>query len=318
MQTRAHSSLLFFLTIPLALGALPAFASRPVRVYEVEVRAIGAATAVQDAMRAALVRATGSREAAADAALAAIIANAARYVQATRPATQGTSTIVFDGAAVEKDIAAAGRTVWRRDRPFVLVTLEPQPAGQLADTARRTLEQVAEARGLPISVIPTTALDSTGAEVATPGVLRAAQRLGADAVLVGQGDNAALNGQWRWSLYSAGITQDFSGSLESGVNGAADQLARAESQQASAGDAGLTIIQIDGVATLADYAGVARALEALPGVQRVQIREVSGDSATWQVLVRGGSQSLSRALATSSTLQESGSDPARLVYHYRR
>jgi len=318
MQTRAHPYFAAFLLLIFVPGAMPAFATRPVRVYEVEVHTSPSPGAVQDAMRSALVRGTGSREAAADPALSAIIANAARYVLATRPGSPGMSVLVFDGAAIERDIAAAGRQVWRRDRPFVLVTLEPQPAGPAADTVRRTLEQSAEARGLPISVIPATALDPSGADVANPAILRAAQRLGADAVLVGQGDNAALNGQWRWSLYSDGITQDFSGSLEIGINGATDQLSRAESQQTSAGGEGLAVIQIDGVATLADYAGVARALESLPGVQRVQIREVGGGSAIYQVLVRGGTQSLAHALASSSTLQESGSDPARLVYHYKR
>jgi len=321
MQTRAQLYSALYLVLTFVLGTTAAFATRPVRVYEVEVRTSTstAPASVQDAMRAVLVRATGSRSAGTDPALSAIVAQAASYVLITRPAAAaGMTTIVFNGAAIERDVAAAGRGIWRRDRPFVLVTLAPQPTGPAADQARRSLEQRAELRGLPISVVPPTALDPTGTEVVNPGVLRAAHRLGADAVLVGQGDNAALNGQWRWSLYSDGLTQDYSGPLEAGVDGAADQLARAEQQQTSAADEGLAVIRIDGIATLADFAGAARALEALPGVQKVQVREVASGSAIYQVLLRGGAQSLSRALAGSSNLQQSGSDATQLIYHYRR
>jgi len=226
--------------------------------------------------------------------------------------------VVFDGAAVERDITATGRSVWRRDRPFVLIALEPQPGSAAADAVRRELEQTAESRGLPISVVPVTALDPSGAELATPLSLRAAQRLGADAVLVGQGDAGAPNGQWRWSLYSDAVTQDWSGALNAGVNVATDQLARAEREQTSAGGEGIAMIRVDGIATLADYAAAARALESLPGVRRVQVQGVSPGMATWQILIRGGSQSLTLALSRSSVLQESGSDSSLLVYHYKR
>jgi len=298
-------------------AAVPAFATRPVRIYDIDVRNAAAPGALQEAMRAALVRATGSREAANDPALANLLGNAQRYVQSTRSGPQGSSVVVFDGAAIERDIAAAGRTVWRRDRPFVLIALEPQPGGAAAETARRELEAEAESRGLPVSVVPVTALDPTGAELATPATLRAAQRLGADAVLVGQGDTASLNGQWRWSLYSDAVTQDWSGALDAGINIATDQLARADREQTSAGGEGVAMIRVDGIANLDDYAGATRALEGLPGVRRLQVQSVAPGTATWQITLRGGSQSLSRALSSSSVLQESGSDPALLVYHYK-
>src|SRR5579872_7079972 len=62
------------------LWASPALAGRPVRVYEVDVEGQSPA-AVQDAMREALVRATGRRDAGDDPALSPLIADAAHFVK---------------------------------------------------------------------------------------------------------------------------------------------------------------------------------------------------------------------------------------------
>src|SRR5579862_2445771 len=93
------------------------WAGRPVHVYEVDVDGQSPA-ALQDAMRQALIRATGRREAAEDPALAPLITNAARFVQSTGVGPRGESQVVFDAAAVEAAITAAGRSVWDRVRPF--------------------------------------------------------------------------------------------------------------------------------------------------------------------------------------------------------
>src|SRR5687767_4341316 len=94
----------------------PAFAGRMVRVYEVTVRNADSSAALQDAMRQVLARTTGQRDAGTDPALGQVVANAARYVQAYRSAPGGATQIVFDGAAIERDIVAAGRAVWQRER----------------------------------------------------------------------------------------------------------------------------------------------------------------------------------------------------------
>ena len=60
--------------------ALPCEAGRPVRVYEVDTGGQTPA-ALQDAMRQALVRATGRRESADDPALANLVSDAPRYVK---------------------------------------------------------------------------------------------------------------------------------------------------------------------------------------------------------------------------------------------
>src|SRR5579863_5417660 len=112
------------------LGALPfsAWALRPVRVYEVDLDE-QSPTAVQSAMRQALVRATGRRESADDPALAGVIADAAKYVKSYASGPRGEPQVVFDAAAVAHAIDTAGRSVWDRDRPFTLIVLHP-PLGR--------------------------------------------------------------------------------------------------------------------------------------------------------------------------------------------
>src|SRR6516165_7827268 len=60
--------------------ALPCEAGRPVRVYEVDIEGRSPA-ALQQAMRVALVRATGRRESADDPVLASLVSDAPRYVK---------------------------------------------------------------------------------------------------------------------------------------------------------------------------------------------------------------------------------------------
>src|SRR5205814_1574398 len=113
----------------------PSWAGRPVRVYEVDVEG-QSGPALQDAMRQALVRATGRRESADDPALASVVADATRYVKNYAVGPRGESQVVFDAAAVEQAITAAGRSIWDRERPFTLVVLIP-PRNRAAEDAAR-------------------------------------------------------------------------------------------------------------------------------------------------------------------------------------
>ena len=58
----------------------PAWALRPVQVYEVTVRGASAADVVAEGMREALVRATGRRDAAANPQLAGLVRDAGQYL----------------------------------------------------------------------------------------------------------------------------------------------------------------------------------------------------------------------------------------------
>jgi hypothetical protein len=266
-------------------------------------------------MRQAVVRATGRRESASDPALASLIADAPKYVKSYSPGPRGETQVIFDRVAVERSIAAAGRSVWDPERPFTLVVLYPPPGRAEADAARATLEQTAAGRGLLISVIPLPIVDANGNELSREGLLATAQRYGGDEVLVGRSDTGAPAGQYQWTLYTNFSSQSWSGSLASGIDGTVDILAPAQGASLAQTEAKV-LVQIDGVANLTDYATVERMLEAAPGVRAANIVRAAGNAVTFDITARGGSDALDHALSGSSHLARSGNANGSLVYDY--
>lgn len=339
--------------LALALTAEPVWATRPVRVYEVVVRGTDPSASIVEAMREALVRATGQRQAGSDPALQSLVMNASRYVTSSRPSPDGSTQVVFDGAAIEKEIMAAGRSVWGAERPFVVVVLNPTLSGPEGDGARRMLEGLGEVRGLPITLVPMATVDPAGNALTGDALLQSAQRLGADAVLLGRSDlaapNAAGNGaapggqpsngqppaagaaasaapattqltanvaassDWQWSLITGFSSQSWSGTFEAGVNGAADAFARVEDSAVPQTESD-ALVEVSGIGSLGDYALVERMLSGIPGVRRSGLEEAQGTTATFRVLIRGGSEAIERALANSARLAHTGAANARLQY----
>jgi hypothetical protein len=293
----------------LLLGfARDALALRQVRVYEANVSSqVEPAVQAQAALRVVLVRATGSRDAANDPALANILAQAQQYVLLTRPATTGTgTTVVFDAAALERDISAAGRNVWPSERPLLAIVLTGGPASGAFETRRQvegTLDAAGNRRGQPIRVARPEALSLpvTG-DIAADAAFAAAQRLGADAVMVGYGDAVPNGGQWRWNLTAPGINESWSGTLEEGVHGAADLFARSAQAFAVLPEVPI-LVEVDGVPTLKESARVAEILAAAGGVRSVQLAEAAGKRATFSVITRGGGEALQGSLAANGSFE---------------
>ena len=309
----------------LALGVAPrAEALRQVRVWEVNVSSqVDAAAQAQSGLRQVLVRATGARDAANDPALGGILANAQQYVIATRPAGTGSATtLVFDAAALERDITAAGRALWASERPLLLVVLTGGPASGAFESRRQVegaLDAAANRRGQPIRVARPEALNlpATG-DIAPDAALAAAQRLGADAVIIGYGDAVPTGGAWRWTLSAAGINESWSGSLDEGVNGSADLFVR-NAQSFAALPEVTILVEVEGVPTLREYARVTEQLGASGGVRSVQLAEASGSRATFSVVSRGGADALQGALASSPNFERIDPQAGGVIaYRYRR
>src|SRR6185437_12090781 len=311
-----HRASGFLICIALLLwGILPvsAWGARAVRVYEVDVSG-QSTTALQEAMRQALVRATGRRESANDPALASLVEDAPKYVKSYSPGPRGETQVIFDRTAVERGIVAAGRSVWDPERPFTLVVLYPPPSRADADAARSSLEQAAAARGLLISVIPLSIVDANGTELGREALLNTAQRFGGDEVLVGRSDTGAPAGQYQWTLNTRFSSQSWSGPLSSGIDGTVDILAPAQGASLAQTEAKV-LVQVEGVATLTDYANVERMLESVPGVRGANIVRAGGNAVTFDITARGGSEALDHALSGSSRLVRSGTGMP-LVYQY--
>jgi hypothetical protein len=298
-------------------AALPlsSWALRPVRVYEVDLEERSAA-AVQNAMRQALVRATGRRESADDPALASVVADAARYVKSYASGPRGEPQVVFDATAVGHAIDAAGRSAWDRERPFTLVVLYPPPGRADADAARGELEHTATERGLPISVIPLPVVDGAGSALGSEALLQSAQRYGGDQVLLGRADVALAPGQLQWTLYTRAEAQSWTGPLSAGIDHTVDLLAPPPGATSGQGEAA-TRVRIEGVAGLSDYATVERLLQSIPGVRRADVAEVDAGSVTFEVDMRGGAAALEHELTAATRMARVGAGSTPLVYRYQ-
>ncbi|MGC1730792.1 MAG: DUF2066 domain-containing protein, partial [Steroidobacteraceae bacterium] len=301
MKARAHGLVTSLLLLCCALPP-SAWALRPVMVYEVDLDS-QSATALQDAMREALVRATGRRESAQDPALGSIVTEAAKYVKSYATGPRGEPQVVFDAAAVERAIGTAGRSLWDNERPFTLVVLSPPPARTDADSDRALIEHAAEQRGLPISMIPLTVVDANGNALGADALLEAAQSYGGDQVLVGRTDSATAPGQLQWTLYTRAASDSWSGPLTDGVDHTVDLLAPPPGASAGTEEVAATSVQIEGVNGLTDYANLERLLQSVPGVRQAGVTEVTAAGVvTFEVSVRGGAAGLERALAGSTRL----------------
>ena len=291
----------------LLLVANPAHATRQVRVYETNVSAqTDPAVQAQAALRVVLVRATGERNAANDPALAGVLAQAQQYVINRQPARGGATTVYFDAGALERDIIAAGRTVWSTERPVVLVVLTGGPAAGAFESRRQVegaLDAAGNRRGQPINIVRPEAvgLPATG-DIAPEVALAAAQRARADAVLVGYGDAVPGGGAWRWNLYAAGVSEAWSGALEDGVHGTADVFARNAAVFAASPDVAV-LVEIEGVPTLKEYASAAAVLADAPGVRSVHLAEAAGSRSTFAVVTRGGTNALLGALSSNARFE---------------
>ena len=287
--------------LALLAGLSTADAARAVRIYEVTVREPVAAQVAPAAMQIALVRATGRRDAATDPALAPLVGEAQRYVRSSHPGAGGRTDVTFDGASLERAILAAGRAVWPAERPLTLVVLDVPAEGGGTDAARAQVEAAASDRGLPVSIVPAATLGlATGSIATRDQLIPAAQRLGADAVLLGRGDGGAA-GPWQWTLMSPLVAESWSGTPEAAVQAAADAFVRVSGATTTSTDSDV-IVMVGGVRDLAAYAGVTRALVQLPGVRRVALEEVAGDGARFRVTTQGSGETLAAALAGHARL----------------
>jgi hypothetical protein len=166
------------------------------------------------------------------------------------------------------------------------------------------LDAAANRRGQPITVARPEALGlPTTGDIPVEAAMAAAQRVrDADGVLVGYGDAVPNGGVWRWTFNAAGVSESWNGSLEEGLNGAADVFARNSVMYAAQPE--LTIlVEVEGVPTLRDYARAAEMLGGAAAVRSVQIAEAVGSRVTFSVVTRGGSDALLGTLGANPRLE---------------
>ena len=275
----------------------------------------GLALLYPEALKQVAVRVTGRPGAAVDPALAALFADANRYVQTWRPAGPGQVAVGFDAQAVEAALAGAGQPLWPADRPTVWVVLVLERLASsggftrtlvtrsMTGEERRGLERMAQWRGLNLAW-PTSegALAVTESAMAGPleSLLAAAREQRAEAVLWVR-TSATPGTATQWAFATEGLTQQGRADGGVGLQALADAVA---GRDAGAPGAGLTQVNVvvTGLENFPAYTTVINRLEAQPAVRDLVVVEAAGSFLRLRLRLRGDPAALVRVLAQEGSL----------------
>jgi hypothetical protein len=272
-----------------------------------------------EALKTVLVRVSGQR----DAALrVGEISDPRKYVQRFGFTAGNVLEVGFDAASVDQLLSNAGLPIWGRERPATVVMFGVEDGGAwrwlAADTPareRETLEKIARERGLPLKWPVMDAQERSEASSDSPGLMQAASRYGADAVLLGR----ARGGTVQWTLLSNEGAAQASGGLDDGVHLAADTFARVFA--ASGSSLGSVIVEVAGISDLNAYAATLNYLEGMTLVRGVALEQVTGDRMRFKLAVRGDAATLRRAIALDHRLVPTdaadGAAADRLAFRYQ-
>ncbi len=231
--------------------------------------------------------------------------------------------VQFDGELLTQALVQAGVPLWGRTRPEVLVWLAVEDREVryiLGANASQELESrlmdASKRRGLPLLLPLMDLEDQLKVRFADiwggfrRSILEASARYGVDAVLVGRLYRAE-QGPWeaRWTLFQGRDTLHWRNTawsqgraIDSGIDGAADHIAARFAQVFSSNADDQLVLAVTGVDGLEPYARVMRYLQSLDAVVDVQVTEVRGDEALFELAIRTNRHSLVRDLALGSVL----------------
>lgn len=309
-----------------AVLTLPAHSAEPLgELYSVSVPYTGQnEVAFRDAMRDILVRVTGRRDAPDLEQLAPLVAQASRYVVSYRRAAGNMLAVTFDGPAIENAIDASGLAFWGSERPVTLVWLAIDRGGgrRALVNANETgeeksrIEANAARRGLPL-IWPgpgddlVRALQQAWSGAHAP-LIEAAQRYGADGVLIGRARQSSSGAPAvEWTFSAAGLSAATTGELEAGPELAADRYASLYASH-GAGQRSEQLVTVTGISSVEAYASAMRTLTRLAPVRGVAVDEVTPDAISFLVNVRGDPDALRQAILRDGRLL--AVDASRLIY----
>lgn len=275
--------------------------------------------AFAEALKTVLVRVSGQR----DAALrVGGVSDPRKYVQRFGFTADNVLEVGFDSSSIDQLLSNAGLPIWGRERPATVVMLGVEEASgawrwltaDMPAQEREAIARVARQRGLPLKWPVMDAQERAEASSEAPGLLQAAARYGANAVLLGR----ARGGTVQWTLLSDDGAAQASGGLEDGVHLAADTFAKVFA--ASGSSLGSVIVDVAGISDLNAYAATLNYLEGMTLVRGVALEQVAGGNMRFRLAVRGDAATLRRAIALDRRLvpQDTADGAAdRLAFRYQ-
>lgn len=273
----------------------------------------GKDAAFADALRTTAVRASGRRDAGSNKVIASAAASPGRYVQEYSTTPDRYLKVGFEAQAIDRLLQQAGLPVWPLERPVTQVLLLVPSAGggsrAIVDGDRvpekAEVERAAEARGLPIAW-PRGAVSAATVR-STVSSAEAGEEGGSSARLVLAG--IASGGTVSWRFRQPGQTATASGSIEDGVNLAADSLAARYAPPSARANSSFTV-RVGGIEDVRAYAGLVAYLKSLSLVRNIEVTEMAGGVVTLDLLVRGDLELLRRIVALDDRLQARAQAPA--------
>lgn len=284
--------------------------------------------ALARAMRAMLVRLTGSRRPEESPGVREAVANPERFVQQYlfKSADGRGLTVKFDPGAVDRLVERLGLGRWSRVRPRVVVWLTVEDEGgrksyvDSASPAAAAIEETAHVRGIPFILPLFDIEDRMTLPVSTlwggfpEPIRRASRRYAADTALTGrvyQGET----GLWRarWTLFGdppgefRTSGESLAEAVAEGVHEAADRLAARFAMRGAASSSSRVWINVEGVERLEDYGRLLRYLASIDVVETVQVERVEGRRIRFVLEAKGGGPGLAELIALGRTLSPVGS-----------
>jgi uncharacterized protein len=255
-----------------------------------------------EALKTVLVRVSGQRDAALR--VGSEVNDPRKYVQRFGFTADNVLEVGFDSASIDHLLSKAGLPIWGRERPATVVMFGVEEGSGTwrwlaADTPaqeREAIEKVARQRGLPLKWPVMDSQERAQASADSPGLLQAADRYGANAVLLGR----SRGGVVQWTLLSIDGAAQTSGGIEDGVHLAADTFAHVFA--ASASSLGSVIVEVGGISNLDAYAATLNYLEGMTLVRGVALEQVTGEKMRFRLAVRGDAATLRRAIALDHRL----------------
>jgi hypothetical protein len=300
------------------LLAAPGRAVADVSVYQALVPIKGStqadrAAAFGEALKSAAVRASGRRDAGTNATIAAAASDTARYVQQYSTTPDLFLKVGFDAKAMDRLLQQAGLPLWPLERPVTQVLLVTASAAGGARAIvdgervaeRAEVERIARDRGMPISWPRGTVDAARVRAIVTGGGAGASAGADSRPVLAG----VASGDRVSWRFVQPGQSVTTNGSLQAGVDLAADSLA-ARYAPASTRTMSSMTVRVGGIEDVRSYAALLEYLKSLSLVRNVDVEEMASDVVTLKLAVRGDLDLLGRIAAMDGRLQPGAPDDA--------
>ncbi|WP_422138460.1 DUF2066 domain-containing protein [Endozoicomonas sp. ALC020] len=299
--------------------------------------------AIKQALSEVLVKVTGQRSTLSNEAVLQSLKNASALVRSFGYERRDTGSgqqlflqVRFNEAAVNRLLRENDLGIWGSNRPDTIVWLAIEKQGgrqilrELADSPLvNNLEHVMAARSLPVT-LPLMDFEDSAAisDVDVWGLFsdklaQASRRYGSEAVLGGR--LSEMRGRYNGRLVLLFKNQQFDAtvqdlSAEGLALAIADLIGNSLSRHyavISGGSSVNPMLEVEGIDSTQDYAGLIKYLKGLTAVRDVMAVKVGGNKIQLELLIDGTLSQLSDAIALGRKMRATGTDEVNQTLQYR-